>query len=100
MAETNDTEKQEQVSESSPAEELKKAAQAAENAQGAQVPPEVAQGSPEQDLSAQLAAAQAKAAENFDLYVRAVAEMENVRRRCAEDVQKAQKFSQPPLRAG
>lgn len=40
-----------------------------------------------------LEAANAKAAEHFDLYVRAVAEMENVRRRCAEDVQKAQKFS-------
>lgn len=37
--------------------------------------------------------ANAKAAEHFDLYVRAVAEMENVRRRCADDVQKAQKFS-------
>ena len=37
--------------------------------------------------------ATAKAAENFDLYVRAVAEMENVRRRAAEDVSKAQKFS-------
>lgn len=93
MAETNDTEKKDQASEPSAAEELKKAAQAAENAQGAEVPPEVAQSSPEQDLNAQLAAAQAKAAENFDLYVRAVAEMENVRRRCAEDVQKAQKFS-------
>ena len=65
MAETNDTEKKDQASESSAAEELKKAAQAAENAQGAEVPPEVAQSSPEQDLNAQLAAAQAKAAETL-----------------------------------
>ena len=39
-----------------------------------------------------LADAQAKAAENYDLYVRAKAEMENIRRRSAEDVLKAQKF--------
>ncbi len=45
------------------------------------------------DLAAMVEAANARAAENYDLYVRAVAEMENVRRRCAEDVQKAQKFS-------
>ena len=45
------------------------------------------------DAAKQVEAANAKAAENYDLYVRAVAEMENVRRRCAEDVQKAQKFS-------
>ena len=35
---------------------------------------------------------QAKAQENFDQYLRAKAEMENVRRRSAEDVLKAQKF--------
>ena len=45
------------------------------------------------ETAKKLEAANAKAAEHFDLYVRAVAEMENVRRRCAEDVQKAQKFS-------
>ena len=45
------------------------------------------------DQAAMIEAANARAAENYDLYVRAVAEMENVRRRCAEDVQKAQKFS-------
>ena len=84
--------KQEQVN---PADELKKAAEAAELAQGSELPPELGidpEGA-EASLEDQLAAATAKAAENFDLYVRAVAEMENVRRRAAEDVSKAQKFS-------
>lgn len=84
--------KQEQVN---PADELKKAAEAAEQAQGSEPPPELGiepEGA-EASLEDQLAAATAKAAENFDLYVRAVAEMENVRRRAAEDVSKAQKFS-------
>lgn len=84
--------KQEQVN---PADELKKAAEAAEQAQGSELPPElgIEPGGAEASLEDQLAAATAKAAENFDLYVRAVAEMENVRRRAAEDVSKAQKFS-------
>lgn len=84
--------KQEQVN---PADELKKAAEAAEQAQGSELPPELGiepEGA-EASLEDQLAAATAKAAENFDLYVRAVAEMENVRRRAAEDVSKAQNFS-------
>lgn len=84
--------KQEQVN---PADELKKAAGAAEQVQGSELPPELGiepEGA-EASLEDQLAAATAKAAENFDLYVRAVAEMENVRRRAAEDVSKAQKFS-------
>lgn len=84
--------KQEQVN---PADELKKAAEATEQAQGSELPPELgieSEGA-EASLEDQLAAATAKAAENFDLYVRAVAEMENVRRRAAEDVSKAQKFS-------
>ncbi|MGN1209939.1 MAG: nucleotide exchange factor GrpE [Duodenibacillus sp.] len=88
MAQTTENQTEQQAA--NPAEELKKAAQAAEQAQGAELPPEIAE--PECDLAAQLAAAQAKAAEHFDLYVRSVAEMENVRRRAAEDVQKAQKF--------
>lgn len=84
--------KQEQVN---PADELKKVAEAAEQAQGSELPPELGiepEGA-EASLEDQLAAATAKAAETFDLYVRAVAEMENVRRRAAEDVSKAQKFS-------
>jgi molecular chaperone GrpE len=47
----------------------------------------------EADLLAQLAAAQAKAAENYDAFVRAKAETENVRRRGADDVAKAHKFA-------
>lgn len=101
MAETNNNETNTQAEATTPAEELKKAAQAAEavaaektaQGAGAEPAPELGDADPAVDLAAQLAAAQAKAAENFDLYVRAVAEMENVRRRCADDVQKAQKFS-------
>lgn len=87
---------QEQVN---PAEELKKAAQAAEAAEkeGAAQPdaaPEIGmQPEAATALQEELAAMTAKAAENYDLYVRAAAEMENVRRRAAEDVSKAQKFS-------
>lgn len=47
----------------------------------------------ETDLVAALAAAQAKADENYDLYMRARAEMDNVRRRADDDVSKARKFS-------
>lgn len=45
------------------------------------------------DVATLLAAAEAKAAENFDLYVRAKAETDNVRRRAQEDVSKAHKFA-------
>ncbi|MEF9996150.1 MAG: nucleotide exchange factor GrpE [Burkholderiaceae bacterium] len=48
---------------------------------------------PELDLAVPLAAAQALAAENHDLYMRARADMENVRRRAEEDIAKARKFS-------
>jgi len=44
-------------------------------------------------LSEALAAAQAKADENHGLYLRALAEMENVRRRTQEDVSKAHKYA-------
>lgn len=44
------------------------------------------------ELEAALAESQAKTQENFDQFLRAKAEMENVRRRSAEDVLKAQKF--------
>ena len=59
---------------------------------------------PDLDLSAELAKAQAKAAENYDLYVRAVAEADNTRRRASEDVAKARKFGieneKGPLKEG
>ena len=41
----------------------------------------------------QLATAQSKAAATYDLYVRAVAELQNTRKRCADDVMKASKFA-------
>lgn len=44
-------------------------------------------------LSEALAAAQAKADENHGLYLRALAEMENVRRRTQDDVSKAHKYA-------
>ena len=44
------------------------------------------------DLEKALAEAEVKATENYDQFVRAKAEMENIRRRSAEDVLKAQKF--------
>ncbi len=75
-----------------PAEELKKAAEAAQAAPEGAEAPTYAEAEGVADPKDELAGALAKAAENFDLYVRAVAEMDNVRRRCAEDVQKAQKF--------
>ncbi|WP_432259708.1 nucleotide exchange factor GrpE [Cupriavidus sp. TMH.W2] len=45
------------------------------------------------DAAAQLAALEAKAREHYDLYMRAVAEGENIRRRAQEDVAKAHKFA-------
>ena len=44
-------------------------------------------------LKAALAAAEAKANENWDLYLRAVAEADNVRKRAARDVEHAHKFA-------
>ncbi len=44
-------------------------------------------------LAVELAKAQAKASENYDLYVRSLAEMENIRRRAADDVSKAHKYA-------
>ena len=51
--------------------------------------------SPEQrieELEKALASAEVKATESYDQFVRTKAEMENIRRRSAEDVLKAQKF--------
>ena len=44
------------------------------------------------DVEAELQAALAKASENYELYLRAVAEVENTRRRAQEDVAKAHKY--------
>ncbi|HPU53816.1 MAG TPA: nucleotide exchange factor GrpE [Burkholderiaceae bacterium] len=56
-------------------------------------PAEPSVDSPELDLAQRLAAAEAKAAEHFDMFVRARAEMDNVRKRAQEDVSKANKFA-------
>ncbi len=45
-----------------------------------------------EDLSEELKKSQEKATENYDLYIRALAEADNVRRRAYEDVAKARKF--------
>ena len=47
----------------------------------------------ETGLESRLAAAEAKADENWDLYLRAVAEAENVRKRAARDVEHARKYA-------
>jgi molecular chaperone GrpE len=44
-------------------------------------------------LQAALAAAEAKALESKDLYIRALAELENVRKRTARDVEQAHKYA-------
>ncbi len=44
-------------------------------------------------MAVELARLQAKANENYDLYLRSVAEMENIRRRAADDVSKAHKYA-------
>ena len=58
---------------------------AAEQAHSAEVTLEV--------LQAEIAALQAKVQENHDLYLRAVADAENIRRRSADEVSKAHKFA-------
>ncbi|MBM0105213.1 nucleotide exchange factor GrpE [Steroidobacter sp. S1-65] len=45
------------------------------------------------DLQAALAAAEARALESRDLYMRALAEMENIRKRAARDVEQAHKYA-------
>jgi molecular chaperone GrpE len=45
------------------------------------------------DLQAELEAVRRKAAENYDLYLRARAELDNGRRRAAEEVSKVQKYA-------
>ena len=51
------------------------------------------QSKPEPSPEEQLAAAEAKAAENWDQFLRAQAEMENLRRRAQRDVENARKFA-------
>lgn len=66
-------------------------ANAAENAEGAEVDAAVA-GEPA-DPAAEAAEWRQKAEENWDRYLRAAAEVENVRKRAARDVEHARKFA-------
>ena len=52
------------------------------------------------ELRGALEAAEAKAAENWDKYVRASAELENLRRRAARDVENAHKYGAEKLASG
>jgi molecular chaperone GrpE len=58
----------------------------------AQMPDDAGQGDIEA-LQAALAAAEARAIESKDLYMRALAEIENVRKRAARDIEQAHKFA-------
>lgn len=57
------------------------------------VDPATSTAAAELDLAAQLATARGLADVNHDLYMRARADMENVRRRAEDDIAKARKFS-------
>jgi len=66
--------------------------QAFEAANDGLAPTPATEGAPP-DLLAELEAARRKAADNYDLYLRARAELENARRRAAEEVAKVQKYA-------
>jgi len=53
----------------------------------------VAEANPAEDTAAALAELKAKADENWDLYLRAAAEVENIRKRAARDVENAHRFA-------
>lgn len=72
--------------ENAPAENAGQAAQQTEHREAA------GQGAEEQDLATRLAEAEARAAEHFDAFARARAEMENIRKRAQDDVAKAHKY--------
>lgn len=77
-----------------PVESSESVEHAAENAveNAPESAPESAPHTPPEELEKALALAQAKAQENFDSFLRAKAECDNMRRRAAEDVTKAHKF--------
>lgn len=58
-----------------------------------EIPTDAATATEAPSLEEQLAAALAKSQENYDSYLRAVAEGENIRRRAQEDIGKAHKFA-------
>ena len=60
---------------------------------GRQVPPGAEEGADLGALQTALAAAETRALESRDLYMRALAELENVRKRASRDVEQAHKFA-------
>lgn len=74
------------------AEESEQMAEASEESSSADAVDDGVSGAEFVQLQAELAASKAKEAESYEQYVRAVAEMENTRRRAAQDVLKAQLF--------
>lgn len=66
---------------------------AAPQQEGAPVEKETGRPAPEPSLDEKLVAAEAKAAEMHDAFLRAKADAENVRRRAQEDIAKAHKFA-------
>ena len=65
---------------------------AGQPAQQTERPEAAGPGAEEHDLATRLAEAEARAAEHFDAFARARAEMENIRKRAQEDVAKAHKY--------
>src|SRR6185503_17600661 len=63
----------------------------------AEVDPNAATLDPVQALQASLAAAEAKAVQSYDSYLRAVAEQDNIRKRGQRDLEQAHKFGQERL---
>ncbi|HEX2667094.1 MAG TPA: nucleotide exchange factor GrpE [Gammaproteobacteria bacterium] len=62
-----------------------------------EVDPNAATLDPVQALQAALAVAEAKASQNYDSYLRAVAEQDNIRKRGQRDLEQAHKFGQDRL---
>ena len=77
-----------------PADEPTELAEAGPDQQGPEAPEQATNSASEPaDLAAALAEAEAKAKENWERYLRAAAETENVRKRAARDVEHAHKFA-------
>lgn len=61
--------------------------------QASAIPEEIAAGTPENTPESQIASLEARLAEMSDAYLRAKAEVENIRRRSEEEMSKARKFA-------
>ena len=85
-------ERPEEVVDEAPEEEQSPAAEEQAREKGNEQPADEV-GEEVVDPEAALAAAEAKASESWDRYLRAAAELENVRKRAERDVEKAHKFA-------